>query len=653
MERGICPACESTGPVGGACSQKACMKLGYHHIPVSYFEKLGDGTLDPVIGRNVDEYLIVSRLGRGGFGSVYLALQQPINLPCALKLIHESMEGHPNAQPFLQKFRAEAEALARLNHPNIVRLVRYGTFDWRPYMVMELVEGQPLRNLIHQHRVDKGLIPRKIVEHIVMQLLNALGAAHAERIVHRDIKPENILLQPTVGDPNFVRVVDFGLAKFVADGSRTSIITGTPDYMPPEQVMGVNIGPASDLYSVGVLIYEMWTGLRLYEGIPKEKVFMVKVEPGHDPVSRVRPQRPELSPAEWAFLERALACEPKDRYASAADMLAAWQRLGDTCIVPPVSTRSTMDAVLPDGTAAYVDEEPSAAPETPATPRSAPKLSTGLSVVRGSRGPLFWVSVVTAALLLAAGGLFMFGKKKTTNGPEPPAAGSAAAADVQVRAEPDVSALPDVAAAREVAASLDVVHRPEQAGVPEVAIVAEVARQPEVSVKPDVPAVQEVATTPEVVAPPEVAAPEPVTVTVKSHPKGATVWRGRENLGKAPVDVSVMPDETVRLSLKLKGHVTESVKVRAGDGARTVRLEKVPPPPDEDGEVKIVVDSSPPGVLVSEGGTKLGKTPKTLLVKRKGKRKLTLSRAGYKTVTVTISGKGKKKIKVPMEEDSF
>lgn len=338
----------------------------------------------------------------------------------------------------------------------------------------------------------------------------------------------------------------------------------------------------------------MWTGQRLYEGIPKEKVFMVKVEPGHDPVTRVRSERPELSPAEWAFLERALACEPKDRFASAADMLSAWHRLGDTCIVPPVSTQSTMDALVPDGTEAYAEEEPTAKVETPVPPPAVRDMSTGLSAARGSRGPLFWLFLVTAALLLAAGGLFMFGKKKTTS-PEAPAVTPkpAAVADIAVPGPADVVAAPAVAAGGELVVAPEVDRRLEVAGLPDVRAEAEVtagdvSEDADIARQPDAREVLEVA------GPPEVAAPEPVKVTVNSEPPGATVWRGGENLGRAPVQVDVMPAQTVRLTLKLKGHVNERVKVRAGDGARKVRLEKRPPPPEEDGDVKILVDSAPP-----------------------------------------------------------
>ncbi len=314
MGAGICPSCETGGPAGEPCSNEVCARRGYHYVPSDYYSGTA-GHPDPLIGRRLDDYLLVRRIGRGGFGSVYLGLQMPIQLKCAVKVLHESLDGRPDADALLSRFRGEAEALARLNHPNIVRLLRFGEVGGRPYIVMEFVDGRPLRDEMARARAEGTPLSRKVVDHLLVQALHGLEGAHQLGIVHRDIKPENILIQQVVGNPWYVRIVDFGLAKFLAHGSQTSVLSGTPVYMAPEQLRGQGIGPPCDVYALGVMTYELLTNRPLFEESSSDAVLAHKLDRSYDILAHA--DGTGLSPAERNFLARALAHLPSQRFPTA------------------------------------------------------------------------------------------------------------------------------------------------------------------------------------------------------------------------------------------------------------------------------------------------------------------------------------------------
>ncbi|MBM4356188.1 MAG: serine/threonine protein kinase, partial [Deltaproteobacteria bacterium] len=322
---GICPSCETAGTAGTPCPQAVCARRGYHFVPAEYYS--GSTAADALVGRRADEYLIVRRIGKGGFGSVYLALQLPILLKCALKVLHESIEEQPGGDALMAKFRGEAEALARLNHPNIVRLIRFGEFEHRPYLVMEFIEGRSLRDEMRKAGADRRAISRTVVDKLMVQMLHGLEAAHAISIVHRDMKPENVLLQSVIGNPWYVRIVDFGLAKFTAAGTHTSVLSGTPAYMAPEQLIGQGICPASDVYAMGIIAYELLTGRRMYLGEGQDSILASKLNPGYCPFDSV--DRTGLTDGELAFLQRATCHRSDDRFRTAGTMLEAWQGLQD------------------------------------------------------------------------------------------------------------------------------------------------------------------------------------------------------------------------------------------------------------------------------------------------------------------------------------
>ncbi len=208
-----------------------------------------------MLGREIlGQYRVLSKLGRGGMGAVYLAEQPQMRRHVAIKVLHAEVSEHPEAA---RRFQAEAQAVARLDNPHIVSVYNFGQLEsGELYIAMELLEGRTLR----QELSAVGRMPVERVVHIVRQVASGLAEAHRNSVIHRDLKPSNVMLLPR-GSAELVKILDFGIAKVdAADGTRTRGWMGTPQYMAPEQFTGASVDPRTDVYALGLLAYEMLCG---------------------------------------------------------------------------------------------------------------------------------------------------------------------------------------------------------------------------------------------------------------------------------------------------------------------------------------------------------------------------------------------------------
>jgi serine/threonine-protein kinase len=277
----------------------------------------------------VPGYEILGKLGEGGMGVVYQARQVRADRLVALKMIKAGVEASPDQ---LRRFRNEAEAVARLQHPHIVQIHEVGEADGRPYFSLEFVEGGSLA-----HKLKGGALPPRQAAQLVEVVARAVHAAHQKGIVHRDLKPANILLTAE-GSP---KVTDFGLVKRldVEQGqTQSGAVLGTPSYMAPEQASGRihAIGPATDVYALGVLLYEMLTGRPPFRG--EEKLGVLVQVVSEEPVAPSRRQ-PKVHRDLETICLKCLAKIPGKRYASALDLADDLQRFlgGEPIVARPVS----------------------------------------------------------------------------------------------------------------------------------------------------------------------------------------------------------------------------------------------------------------------------------------------------------------------------
>jgi serine/threonine-protein kinase len=310
-----CPQC------GNGCDEahKFCPLCGF---PISQVTSTSAPVEDPFLNRTLPGgYVILDLVGIGGMGRVYRAEQRALGRTVAVKVIHPHLLGDESAAA---RFIAEARAASRLNHPNSVGVIDFGkTDDGQLYLVMEFLRGRDLASVAY----EEGPLPIRRILDVLRQALAALAEAHHLGIIHRDLKPENIILEPLRSGGDFVKVVDFGLAKMV-EGPRLTAITspgiicGTPDYMSPEQGRGAVIDARSDLYAIGVILFQMLTSRLPFEADTATQVVLMHLSiPAPDP-RQVAPERhvpDELA----AIVARSLAKEAGDRWANADEMSEA------------------------------------------------------------------------------------------------------------------------------------------------------------------------------------------------------------------------------------------------------------------------------------------------------------------------------------------
>jgi eukaryotic-like serine/threonine-protein kinase len=300
-------------------------------------------------GRTLGEFQILRKIGAGGMGQVYLARQLSLKRQVALKLLRKDLAGDPTA---MKRFQAEAEAVATLNHPNIVQVYGAGESDGLRYMALEYVEGRNLRD----HLARKGPPDLLITLSIMRQVATALQKAHEQGLVHRDIKPENILVTKRVE----VKVTDFGLSRFFTGAeavnlTQSGVTLGTPLYLSPEQAKGQAVDHRSDLYSFGVTCYHLLCGEPPFRGTTALEVALKHLTDQPRPLSELRPDLPtDLC----AMVHKLMAKRAEDRYQSARDLLRDVAKVKDGMSLGafanasgavPLSLSSSQVAAVPSG----------------------------------------------------------------------------------------------------------------------------------------------------------------------------------------------------------------------------------------------------------------------------------------------------------------
>jgi eukaryotic-like serine/threonine-protein kinase len=255
-------------------------------------------------------YRLESKLGSGGMSTVYLARDETLERWIAIKVLHREISDQPDQ---IERFRREARSVAQLSHPNIVSVIDAGEDGGYPYIVFEYVEGETLKQRIER----LGHLPLDESAAYAIEIARGLGTAHLQRLVHRDVKPQNVLID-TEGR---AKVTDFGIARSLEGQSAltaTGRVLGTTDYVSPEQAMGQGVDARSDIYSLGVVLYEMLVG-----DVPFHAETLVGVAMKHvnDPIPDVQRHRPEVSSALAAVVERATEKDPDKRYPDMPTML--------------------------------------------------------------------------------------------------------------------------------------------------------------------------------------------------------------------------------------------------------------------------------------------------------------------------------------------
>jgi beta-lactam-binding protein with PASTA domain/tRNA A-37 threonylcarbamoyl transferase component Bud32 len=342
-------------------------------------------TADPLVGTVLDSrYRLDARIARGGMATVYSGFDERLDRPVAVKVMHASLA---DDDAFVERFRREAKAAARLSHPSVVAIYDQGEDAGRVYLVMEQVARQTLRTLLREH----GRIPVAQALDITAGVLTALAAAHAAGLVHRDVKPENVLVLPD----GSVKVADFGLARAIEATNHTladGTLLGTVAYLAPEQVQSGAADPRTDLYALGIVLFEMLTGTVPFDGgTPLAVAYRHVNEDVPDP-STVAADVPRVADN---VVRAATRRDPDERYADAETMLSAVRR-----------ARSALGNA--DTGLIRLDEAPTL---ITALPRTAPlppvkaekRVKTKEKRTRRSRRPLLVFTAIAAVVLLVAG----------------------------------------------------------------------------------------------------------------------------------------------------------------------------------------------------------------------------------------------------------
>ncbi|MFO0748159.1 MAG: protein kinase [Myxococcota bacterium] len=520
---------------------------------------LSVGSPESLIGRELDKKLTLTGvLGQGGMGVVYRARQHSMDREVAVKVLHP---GFANDAEAVRRFLHEARAATRLDHPNVITVFDFGrSEDGLLYIVMEMLVGHNLGA-----EVDNARIAPTRAVHILTQVSDALHHAHERGLIHRDMKPENVfLVHGSALRGDFVKVLDFGIAMMRAQEgldriTRTGSVCGTPAYMSPEQVMGDQIDARSDVYSLGVVAFEMLTGVHPMKGDTPMRQMLAHLEQPVPSFAAVGAGSvpPALEAAVRRAMEKKRELRTPTALAFANELVAA---LGS--------------GAAPDGATTSQGVQPPTSSERNAL------ADTGIAAAPPlERKPKQWraaLPYVAISAVIAIALIFLLGRESESGPREAQAAPDPVAITRPPQAEPATG--PTVAVAPKVEAKAEPVQpkpepKPEPAQPkPEPAVAPPVANP-----TPANPTPPEVSPTP---APVDTPAPAPVVVKVmlETTPSGAKVYRGTDLVGTTPLEVArPTGDAHDALVVKLAGHLPAKVDLSAASDTKlALRLKPAP-----------------------------------------------------------------------------
>lgn len=397
------------------------------------FDEMTDS--DPLLGTTIDGRFELDRLlGSGGMGKVYRGEQLSVKRSVAVKVLRSDLSEIPSLQ---QRFFREAQVLASLDHPNIVGLVDFGHDKGigALYMAMQFIDGRSLTDL-----VNGGRLPLGVSLNIARQICSGLAEAHAAGVIHRDLKPDNVMLQTTAEGSIVAKILDFGIAlptgKVETRLTATGGIIGTPHYMSPEQAQDMSVGPQSDLYSVGVILYEMIAGSVPFTGDTPLAVLFKTVNQEHPPIGELLDNEQIRGPLA-KLIDSLLSKNPAGRPSSAAEVAAQLDELQRGVEMPVVKSVETLDTLVQP---ALVSSTATPAPEPAAMrrPNQAEVETNPVVPKKRSSWPVFLVigglvfAAVAVVAIAAAMVVFMFVRQ-----PQAPAAAPEAVAQVPTEETPE------------------------------------------------------------------------------------------------------------------------------------------------------------------------------------------------------------------------
>jgi tRNA A-37 threonylcarbamoyl transferase component Bud32 len=515
----------------------------------------------PMIGQLIgDRYKVIKKIGEGGMGEVYVAEHIHIEKRVALKLLRAEVLSNQEA---VSRFRIEARSASSIGHDNIISIDDFGTLpDGRVYMAMEFLQGAPLNDILAREPLP---LPRAL--DILIQVARGLSAAHAKGIAHRDMKPENIYVTNKEGR-DIPKILDFGIAKVSGGDSAQNLtvagaIFGTPFYMAPEQAMGGKMDHRVDIYAMGVILYEVFTGTvpfkaETFMGILTQHITVPPVPPTQMAQQNGRVCPPELE----AIILKAMQKDPNARYQSMNELATALIEFYRFAVGANAMTAAPWAG-------AYFGSQ--TGPGWAGASTSYPTFQSGQVVKKKG-----WVMPAVIAGVVIAGG-----------------AGAAVA--FWPRSQPVVTPTPTPTPTPEATPDAATVVK---AATPDARTVATTPPDP-TPAQPD--AGTEVATTPTPPDPRPDPRPDPtpdprpdnrmIDVTIVSTPEGAIVKLGGRYVGQAPLSVSVKEGQKTKYTLELKGYQTSSITIDGSKKVETRKLSKqrseyVNPdlkPPDDDG----------------------------------------------------------------------